>query len=827
MKKLSKILSVLLVFCLFVTPALAAVGEVPASLTYSDISIVVNGDEIVPTDINGQAAEPFAMNGTTYLPLRAIAQALGCEVIWDPTTNSVRINGESTVSADQAIRGVTAIGFVDTDGTKVSAIAVEYNMDLTGAKVDKDTYEIEVYKPDSSDYLVGYENIGQITKVYVNDQPDISAAGGTGTGRYVIIETSTDYVRTSDLSYLYALAVGVTQKKTVAAANGMIAPSGTKFVNYTVSIEELPAYRGGGTVENHTAEYGKFIIKGLDEYQIYGTTTYNGYWKNLQDGDAWIEYDVFNEKDGTTYDYELGYALWVPEDYHEDGSYALVTVDHTITGDPSPFEALLTNYGPSYFISDEAQQIVKDEHGLDGMIVVVPLIIERVDDNSCVPGMWMALCGLWDHLQEEYSIDPNYIYGAGQSMGGMLLMQTNTNRDNYFAGMLCYGNQWGQNYYKDTVFARGMGAEGYEETAENTPRHYPSTASNYYIWDYHFDENGEKVYEDHDPYNFYYLISDDNLMVFNGSSNALSIGLWGEMSQLYTDLVGYSIPHLTGLDGMAPLEEQNQMVNDFLAAGNDFNGVEMGIWECSWDGNGNDGTAIWSRTITANYEWLLKQSRADEMARPKLDINRVFEPAEVQLKDEAHLFNGFVDKDTGEQLYYWTAKAGSGTRFYNSSCLPIGFGNPADMNPGWLPGDLSWETGVEAAEIQSVTALGSNGQYTAVAVEYSVDMENILMHLVGDAVVNSKGEPYDDYFVTNPPFDFYDADGNRIDCTIINYYVSETAAVRADNTRGAGSGSYVILELEAPVTVKPVGAIQRTTVITDTAISSATAKLYT
>lgn len=823
MKKLSKLLVTALIFGLLATPASAAAKEVQAALTYSDISISVNGEDVTPTNVNGASTEPFAIDGTVYLPLRAIAEALGCDVGWDGAANSVLITTKDATPAEQAVKGVTAIGFVDTDGTKVKAIAVEYGVDLTGAQVSADTYEVEIYKPDSSDYLVGYENIGKITKVYVNDQPDISAAGGSGAGNYVIIEVSTDYVRTSDVSYLSALAVGVTQKGAITTGSGVIAPSGTKYVNYTSTMEERPAFMGGGTVENRTADYGKFVIQGLDGYQIYGTSTYDGYWKYLQDGDAWIEQDVFNEKDGTTYDYELGYALWVPEDYHADGSYALVTVDHTITGDPSPFEALLTNYGPTYFISDAAQQIVKDAHGLDGLIVVVPLIIERVDDNSCVPGMWMALCGLWDHLQEEYSIDPNYIYGAGQSMGGMLLMQTNTNRDNYFAGMLCYGNQWGQNYYKDMVFARGMAGANYNETAENTPRHYPSTAGTSYIWDYYFDENGEKVYEDHDPYNFYYLISDDNLMVFNGSSNALSIGLWGEMSQLYTDLVGYSIPHLTGLDGMAPLEEQNQMVNDFLAAGNDFNGVEMGLWECSWDGNGNDGTAIWSRTITANYEWLLKQSRAVEMARPKLDINREFELADEQLRDEAHTLVGFVDKDTGEQLYYLTAKAGSGTRFYNSSCLPTGSG-PADLNPGWLPAGMSWETGVEAATIQSVTAIGSG--YSAVAIKYDVEMENVLIHLVGDAVVNSKGEAYDDYFVTNAPFEFFDADGNSIACSIVNYYVNDTAAVRDGAQRGTGSGHYVIVEFETPVSAKPVGVIQRTTVITDTAISSATSRLY-
>ncbi len=726
-------------------------------------------------------------------------------------------------SYEAKIEGVSAIGMMDVDGAKAKAIAVEYNVVLSEAELSADTYEVEVYTPGASDYAIDLDKVGEITSVYVNDKAATSETGGSGKGNYVIIELYTDYVGTSEPEYLQAMAVGVTQVKDIACSGGIVPASADKVINYTIS--ESTSW-DGSVNETHIAEYGSFNFEGLDGYQIYGTSSYEGYWKDLQVGDAWVEEDVFNEKDGTTYDYELGYALWVPEDYHADGSYALVTVDHTITGDPSPYEALLTNYGPSYFISDEAQQIVKDEHGLDGMIAVVPLIIERVDDNSCVPGMWMALVGLWDHLQDEYSIDPNYVYGAGQSMGGMLLMQTNTNRDNYFAGMLCYGNQWGQNYYKDTVFARGMGAENYVETAENTPRHYPSTASTYYIWDYHYDDNGEKSYDDHDPYNFYYLISDDNLMVFNGSTNDLSIGLWGEMSQLYTDLVGYSIPHLTGLNGLASLEEQNAMVNAFIAAGNDYNGTEMGIYECTWDGNGNDGTAIWSRRLNAGYEWLLKQSRETEMERAKLDINKPFELADEQLYDEAHLFNGFYDKDTGEQLYYLTAKEGSGTRFYNSSCLPTGTG-PADLNPGWLPWNMSWETGVDAAEIQDITPIkDENGNYCAVAVRYDVDMETVFMNLVGDGVYNSRGVQYDDYFVTNPPFDFYDADGNKIDTLITNYYASDTAAVTEGAERGSGSGNYVIVEFDTPVSAEPASTVQRTTVITDTRISSATSKTY-
>ena len=58
---------------------------------YRDIQIFVNGEFIVPTDVDGNAVEPFIVDGTTYLPVRAISNALGCEVFWDDETSSISI----------------------------------------------------------------------------------------------------------------------------------------------------------------------------------------------------------------------------------------------------------------------------------------------------------------------------------------------------------------------------------------------------------------------------------------------------------------------------------------------------------------------------------------------------------------------------------------------------------------------------------------------------------------------------------------------------------------------------------------------------------------
>lgn len=73
--------------------------EKTITAVYNNIKIIVNGEEVTPTDVNGNVVEPFISEGTTYLPVRALANALGQEVYWDGETNSVYI-GEAPVKEE-------------------------------------------------------------------------------------------------------------------------------------------------------------------------------------------------------------------------------------------------------------------------------------------------------------------------------------------------------------------------------------------------------------------------------------------------------------------------------------------------------------------------------------------------------------------------------------------------------------------------------------------------------------------------------------------------------------------------------------------------------
>lgn len=69
--------------------AVATVGSKTVNIEYNNIKVTMNGKQVNLVDANGNPAEPFAIDGTTYLPIRAVSSALGLEVGWDNDTKTV------------------------------------------------------------------------------------------------------------------------------------------------------------------------------------------------------------------------------------------------------------------------------------------------------------------------------------------------------------------------------------------------------------------------------------------------------------------------------------------------------------------------------------------------------------------------------------------------------------------------------------------------------------------------------------------------------------------------------------------------------------------
>lgn len=68
---------------------IAATGTIKTmNASYSVNKLIVNGID------TGKGSTAFISEGTTYVPLRTVSDALGADIKWDPTTKNITINSK-------------------------------------------------------------------------------------------------------------------------------------------------------------------------------------------------------------------------------------------------------------------------------------------------------------------------------------------------------------------------------------------------------------------------------------------------------------------------------------------------------------------------------------------------------------------------------------------------------------------------------------------------------------------------------------------------------------------------------------------------------------
>lgn len=112
------------------TPAFASSLTKSAQLVYNDIKISLNGKTITPTDASGNAVEPFTINGTTYLPVRAISDALGLNVNWNSSTHTVELSNSLATDIAFPASGIT--NYPNTDVPTYTSITGRALKEETG-----------------------------------------------------------------------------------------------------------------------------------------------------------------------------------------------------------------------------------------------------------------------------------------------------------------------------------------------------------------------------------------------------------------------------------------------------------------------------------------------------------------------------------------------------------------------------------------------------------------------------------------------------------------------------------------------------------------------
>ncbi len=95
MKKSSKYLVLSVAIIIMICTAFPVMANMfKEQITVSKgINVYLDGVKLNPIDSYGNPVEVFAYNGTTYLPVSVIAEAVGKSISWDEKTNSVYLGG--------------------------------------------------------------------------------------------------------------------------------------------------------------------------------------------------------------------------------------------------------------------------------------------------------------------------------------------------------------------------------------------------------------------------------------------------------------------------------------------------------------------------------------------------------------------------------------------------------------------------------------------------------------------------------------------------------------------------------------------------------------
>ncbi len=148
-------IAILLALVMVLGTVAMAVGEAK-TISVIPMKLNINGQEVTPTDANGEAVDLFAYEGTTYVPLRYLSELLGIKVEWDANvtdtaklvmdkmTYSATVNGHNapmTVKVTVADGKIAEIDYSDNLETiGVGKVA----LDKVAAKIiDKQTVGVD------------------------------------------------------------------------------------------------------------------------------------------------------------------------------------------------------------------------------------------------------------------------------------------------------------------------------------------------------------------------------------------------------------------------------------------------------------------------------------------------------------------------------------------------------------------------------------------------------------------------------------------------------------------------------------------------------------
>ena len=143
----------LILTVLVVVLGVTATATAKSSIQVEDgIGITINGATFIPRDASGKQVSVFLYNGTTYVPVRAISEAMGMDVSFNSATRTVVLTTADRTASQQGSTAASGdyisadrakqIALNDAGVKESAAVFLRANLDWDDGRMK---YEVEFY----------------------------------------------------------------------------------------------------------------------------------------------------------------------------------------------------------------------------------------------------------------------------------------------------------------------------------------------------------------------------------------------------------------------------------------------------------------------------------------------------------------------------------------------------------------------------------------------------------------------------------------------------------------------------------------------------------
>lgn len=174
MKKAFVIIASALLICSLAISVFAYSYQRDITVYYNGIRIKVDGVDIVPKDANGEIIDPFISEGTTYLPVRAVAEAVGYNVEWDDKNKTVILD------------------------KNYSDVVIDPGMYIVGKDIPAGLYKLVTIHDDTAYWERDKDALGNFNSIIANDNFENTTYVEVKDGEYFYLSQCKGYFQKDD-----------------------------------------------------------------------------------------------------------------------------------------------------------------------------------------------------------------------------------------------------------------------------------------------------------------------------------------------------------------------------------------------------------------------------------------------------------------------------------------------------------------------------------------------------------------------------------------------------------------------------------------------------